>query len=115
MFIKSGFLVNTVLCRCDSGFFPQPITFQLPYEIYVIFEAVGIDFEIIFYLLQGIERIVFAGNFLRTNPVAQKTLAYAMEYWTKGTKKALFLQHEVKKIQCCRFILNFFYNCVCCS
>eukprot|EP00057_Strongylocentrotus_purpuratus_P034326 XP_794774.1 PREDICTED: pantothenate kinase 3 [Strongylocentrotus purpuratus] len=43
---------------------------------------------------EGIERIVFAGNFLRTNPVAQKTLAYAMEYWTKGTKKALFLQHE---------------------
>lgn len=43
---------------------------------------------------EGIERIVFAGNFLRTNSVAQRMLAYAMEYWSKGTMKALFLQHE---------------------
>ncbi|XP_072177688.1 pantothenate kinase 3-like [Diadema setosum] len=43
---------------------------------------------------EGIERIVFAGNFLRTNSIAQKMLAYAMQYWSKGTMKALFLQHE---------------------
>jgi type II pantothenate kinase len=34
------------------------------------------------------------GNFLRVNPIAMKLLAYAMDYWSKGTMKALFLEHE---------------------
>lgn len=34
------------------------------------------------------------GNFLRVNSIAMKLLAYAMDYWSKGTLKALFLQHE---------------------
>ncbi|XP_032234034.1 pantothenate kinase 3 isoform X2 [Nematostella vectensis] len=41
-----------------------------------------------------IERVVFVGNFLRTNEIAMKLLAYAMDYWSQGTMKALFLQHE---------------------
>lgn len=28
------------------------------------------------------------------NSIAMKLLAYAMDYWSKGTLKALFLQHE---------------------
>lgn len=39
-------------------------------------------------------QVVFVGNFLRVNPIAMKLLAYAMDYWSKGTLKALFLQHE---------------------
>ncbi|CAD6222120.1 GSCOCG00012998001-RA-CDS, partial [Cotesia congregata] len=39
--------------------------------------------------------VVFAGNFLRVNPISMKLLAYAMDYWSKGTLKALFLEHEV--------------------
>jgi type II pantothenate kinase len=42
----------------------------------------------------GIERIVFAGNFLRVNPIAARLLAHAMNFWSSGTKKALFLNHE---------------------
>lgn len=42
----------------------------------------------------GIERIVFVGNFLRVNQIAARHLAHAMDYWSKGTKKALFLTHE---------------------
>lgn len=38
--------------------------------------------------------MVFVGNFLRVNSIAMKLLAYAMDYWSKGTLKALFLQHE---------------------
>lgn len=38
--------------------------------------------------------MVFVGNFLRVNSYAMKLLAYAMDYWSKGTLKALFLQHE---------------------
>ena len=41
-----------------------------------------------------IERIVFIGNFLRINPISMRLLSYAMDYWSHGTKKALFLEHE---------------------
>ncbi|NP_001164148.1 fumble isoform 3 [Tribolium castaneum] len=43
---------------------------------------------------EKIDRVVFMGNFLRVNPIAMKLLAYAMNYWSKGTMKALFLEHE---------------------
>lgn len=45
-------------------------------------------------LNEGIERIVFIGNFLRVNPISMRLLSYAMDYWSKGTVKALFLEHE---------------------
>lgn len=38
--------------------------------------------------------MVFVGNFLRVNPISMKLLAYAMDYWSHGTLKALFLEHE---------------------
>lgn len=41
-----------------------------------------------------VECVVFVGNFLRCNTIAMKLLAYAMDYWSKGTMKALFLTHE---------------------
>ncbi|CAH1175858.1 unnamed protein product [Phaedon cochleariae] len=43
---------------------------------------------------EKIKRVVFVGNFLRVNPIAMKLLAYAMDYWSNGTMKALFLEHE---------------------
>ncbi|KAL1122791.1 hypothetical protein AAG570_003117 [Ranatra chinensis] len=46
-------------------------------------------------LNEKINKVVFVGNFLRVNPISMKLLAYAMEYWSKGTLKALFLEHEV--------------------
>jgi pantothenate kinase len=39
------------------------------------------------------------GNFLRVNPIAARSLSYAMDYWSGGLKKALFLQHEVQSGQ----------------
>jgi type II pantothenate kinase len=42
----------------------------------------------------GIDRIVFVGNFLRVNPIAARHLAHAMDFWSGGAKKALFLVHE---------------------
>ncbi|CAB1335721.1 unnamed protein product [Coregonus sp. 'balchen'] len=42
----------------------------------------------------NIERVVFVGNFLRVNTLSMKLLAYAMDYWSKGQLKALFLRHE---------------------
>ncbi|CEF64089.1 Fumble [Strongyloides ratti] len=41
-----------------------------------------------------ITRIVFVGNFLRVNEIAARRLASAMDFWSGGTIKALFLKHE---------------------
>nr|XP_020459875.1 pantothenate kinase 3-like isoform X1 [Monopterus albus] len=45
-------------------------------------------------LNENIEKVVFVGNFLRVNTLSMKLLAYAMDYWSKGQLKALFLRHE---------------------
>ncbi|KAM4852798.1 pantothenate kinase 1 isoform 1-T1 [Thomomys bottae] len=45
-------------------------------------------------LNENIDRVVFVGNFLRINMVSMKLLAYAMDFWSKGQLKALFLEHE---------------------
>ncbi|NXO72913.1 PANK2 kinase, partial [Phainopepla nitens] len=44
--------------------------------------------------LQNINRVVFVGNFLRINTISMRLLAYALDYWSKGQLKALFLEHE---------------------
>ncbi|RWS32004.1 pantothenate kinase 1-like protein [Leptotrombidium deliense] len=43
---------------------------------------------------EKVERVVFVGNFLRVNQVSMRLLAYAMDFWSGGALKALFLQHE---------------------
>ena len=43
---------------------------------------------------EGIDRVVFIGNFLRVNRLSMKLLSYAVNYWSKGAIKALFLEHE---------------------
>ncbi|NWQ82758.1 PANK2 kinase, partial [Columbina picui] len=43
---------------------------------------------------QNINRVVFVGNFLRINTISMRLLAYALDYWSKGQLKALFLEHE---------------------
>lgn len=43
---------------------------------------------------EKINRVVFVGNFLRVNTLSMKLLAYALDYWSKGQLKALFLEHE---------------------
>ena len=40
-------------------------------------------------------KVVFVGNFLRVNTLSMKQLAYAMDFWSNGALKALFLEHEV--------------------
>ena len=40
------------------------------------------------------ERVVFVGNYLCNNQLSTRMLAYAMEYWSQGTIRALFLRHE---------------------
>ena len=43
---------------------------------------------------EGIERVLFVGNFLRINSISMKLLASAMEFWSGGKMKALFCEHE---------------------
>lgn len=43
---------------------------------------------------EKVERVIFVGNFLRDNLISMRSLAYAMEFWSQGVRKALFLEHE---------------------
>ncbi|KAG7175829.1 Pantothenate kinase 1-like [Homarus americanus] len=43
---------------------------------------------------QKIEKVLFVGNFLRVNPISMKLLSHAMEFWSGGQLKAIFLEHE---------------------
>lgn len=45
-------------------------------------------------LNEKLDRIVFVGNFLRVNEISMNLLAHAMDFWSNGQLKALFLQHE---------------------
>lgn len=45
-------------------------------------------------ILQNVERVIFVGNYLCGNKMSMQMLAYAMDYWSTNTVKALFLEHE---------------------
>ncbi|KAH9932013.1 pantothenate kinase [Epithele typhae] len=42
----------------------------------------------------NLERIYFGGYFIRGHAATISTLSYAIRFWSKGTKRALFLRHE---------------------
>ena len=44
--------------------------------------------------LHGCSKIFFVGSFLRTNNISCKRLAFAIDFWSKGSMEALFLEHE---------------------
>ncbi|EQC31641.1 pantothenate kinase [Saprolegnia diclina VS20] len=44
--------------------------------------------------IHGTKRIFFVGNFLRHNKISCRTLAYAINFWSKGEMKAHFCRHE---------------------
>ena len=46
------------------------------------------------FILQNVERVIFVGNYLCGNEMSMQMLASAMDYWSKNTIKALFLEHE---------------------
>jgi type II pantothenate kinase len=42
----------------------------------------------------NLDRIYFGGYFIRGHAATIATLSYAIRFWSKGTKRALFLRHE---------------------
>ncbi|KAL8286931.1 hypothetical protein RQP46_003937 [Phenoliferia psychrophenolica] len=42
----------------------------------------------------NLDRIYFGGGFIRGHAATISTLSYAIRFWSKGTKRALFLRHE---------------------
>ncbi|KAJ1919676.1 hypothetical protein H4219_001817 [Mycoemilia scoparia] len=44
--------------------------------------------------LHDIDKIYFGGYFIRGHPLTMHTLSYAINFWSKGKMKALFLRHE---------------------
>ncbi|CAF1050372.1 unnamed protein product [Adineta steineri] len=46
-------------------------------------------------IVDNVDRVLFSGSFLRINEASVRILAYAMDYWSRGKIKAIFLEHEV--------------------
>ncbi|XP_048762639.1 4'-phosphopantetheine phosphatase-like isoform X2 [Ostrea edulis] len=44
--------------------------------------------------LHHLNKIYFGGYFIRGHPITMHTITYAINYWSKGEIKALFLRHE---------------------
>ncbi|KAH7281251.1 hypothetical protein KP509_36G037700 [Ceratopteris richardii] len=42
----------------------------------------------------GVKHVLFTGSFLHGNKLAMRLLAVAMEFWSRGHIKAIFLRHE---------------------
>ena len=42
----------------------------------------------------SVDRVLFIGNYLRNNRMSMQMLTYAMDYWSNGSVKALFMEHE---------------------
>jgi pantothenate kinase len=42
----------------------------------------------------NLKRIYFAGYFIRDHPTTMRSLSYAINFWSKGEVKAMFLKHE---------------------
>lgn len=42
----------------------------------------------------GVEHVLFTGSFMHGNKLAMRLLSVAMEFWSKGQIKAIFLRHE---------------------
>lgn len=42
----------------------------------------------------NLKRIYFGGCFIRGHPITMNTLSYAINFWSNGDMKALFLRHE---------------------
>ena len=42
----------------------------------------------------GLKRIIYSGNFFHHNQTAMHLLSMSMRYWSAGSVKALFLEHE---------------------
>jgi len=85
-FLKKG--------RQDGGkkpvFRPEDISKSL---LYAISNNIG---QIAFMNAEkyGLDRIYFGGCFIRGHIATITTLSYAIRFWSKGTKRAMFLRHE---------------------
>jgi type II pantothenate kinase len=40
----------------------------------------------------GVDKTIFIGSFLENNKFAMRTLSYALDFWSSGTVRAIFLK-----------------------
>ncbi|GAA6014904.1 hypothetical protein JCM10207_002218 [Rhodosporidiobolus poonsookiae] len=73
-----------------KGFKPEDISRSL---LYAISNNIG---QIAYMNAEkhNLDRIYFGGGFIRGHAATISTLSYAIRFWSKGTKRALFLRHE---------------------
>ncbi|KAL8643112.1 MAG: hypothetical protein Q9228_000292 [Teloschistes exilis] len=81
---------NNIIPSSQPTFKPEDISRSLLY-------AVSNNIGQIAYLQSekhNLERIYFGGSFIRGHRQTIQTLSYAIDFWSKGEKKAYFLRHE---------------------
>ncbi|CAO3664095.1 unnamed protein product [Umbelopsis vinacea] len=76
--------------QSQDAFNPEDISKSL---LYMVSNNIG---QIAYLVAQqhGLRRIYFGGCYIRGHPVTMNTLSYAINFWSKGEMKALFLRHE---------------------
>jgi len=43
-----------------------------------------------------LKRLIFGGFFIRGHPYTMEIISYAINYWSKGEFRAMFMRHEVR-------------------
>jgi len=76
--------------QSQDAFNPEDISKSL---LFMVSNNIG---QIAYLVAQqhGLRRIYFGGCYIRGHPVTMNTLSYAINFWSKGEMKALFLRHE---------------------
>ncbi|GAB5592908.1 hypothetical protein Unana1_07808 [Umbelopsis nana] len=76
--------------KAQESFKPEDVSTSL---LYMISNNIG---QIAYLNAQqhGLKRIYFGGGFIRGHPVTMNTLSYAINFWSQGNIRALFLRHE---------------------
>ena len=74
----------------ERAFAPEDISLSL---LYTISNNIG-QIAYLFCEKHQLENIYFGGSFIRGHRQTMSALAYAIKFWSQGTKKAYFLRHE---------------------
>jgi type II pantothenate kinase len=83
----------------DGGNSPSPANADLCRALVVMITQNIAQIALLNAVIHGCPRVIFTGNFLRMNPIATRTLAYATKRWSESSSSghnvdANFLWHE---------------------
>lgn len=79
-----------VTTSCGDEFRPQDVALSLLRMLsYNVGQIAHLNARV-----HGLDRIYFGGNFIRDHPYTIADISYAVDFWSGGDMKALFLRHD---------------------